>query len=54
MKGGKRTQKAADKNRINEQITGVDEVRLIGTDGEQAGVVSINEALDAAAEAGVD
>ncbi|MBF38695.1 MULTISPECIES: translation initiation factor IF-3 [unclassified Idiomarina] len=54
MKGGKRTQKAADKNRINDQITGVDEVRLIGTDGEQAGVVSINEALDAAAEAGVD
>ncbi|KPD23657.1 translation initiation factor IF-3 [Idiomarina zobellii] len=35
-------------------MTGVDEVRLIGTDGEQAGVVSINEALDAAAEAGVD
>ncbi|WP_300318344.1 translation initiation factor IF-3 [Idiomarina sp.] len=54
MKGGKRTQKAADKNRINDQITGVDEVRLIGTDGEQIGVVSINEALDAAAEAGVD
>ncbi|AVJ56033.1 translation initiation factor IF-3 [Idiomarina sp. OT37-5b] len=54
MKGGKRTQKAADKNRINEQITNVDEVRLIGTDGEQIGVVSINEALDAAAEAGVD
>ncbi|MFD2632958.1 translation initiation factor IF-3 [Idiomarina piscisalsi] len=54
MKGGKRTQKAADKNRINDQIMGVDEVRLIGTDGEQIGVVSINEALDAAAEAGVD
>ncbi|RUO77674.1 translation initiation factor IF-3 [Idiomarina seosinensis] len=53
MKGGKRTQKAADKNRINEDIT-VDEVRLIGTEGEQIGVVSIKEALDAAAEAGVD
>ncbi|WP_404403050.1 translation initiation factor IF-3 [Idiomarina seosinensis] len=53
MKGGKRTQKAADKNRINDEIK-VDEVRLIGTEGEQIGVVSINEALNAAAEAGVD
>ncbi|MGM0481655.1 MAG: translation initiation factor IF-3 [Pseudomonadota bacterium] len=53
MKGGKRTQKAADKNRINDEIK-VDEVRLIGTEGEQIGVVSINEALNAATEAGVD
>ncbi|RUO55574.1 MULTISPECIES: translation initiation factor IF-3 [Pseudidiomarina] len=53
MKGGKRTQKAADKNRINDEIR-VNEVRLIGVEGEQIGVVSIQEALEKAEEAGVD
>ncbi|MBT42446.1 MAG: translation initiation factor IF-3 [Idiomarina sp.] len=53
MKGGKRTQKSADKNRINDEIR-VNEVRLIGTEGEQIGIVSINEALEAAEDAGVD
>ncbi|RUO79240.1 translation initiation factor IF-3 [Pseudidiomarina taiwanensis] len=53
MKGGKRTQKAADKNRINDEIR-VNEVRLIGVEGDQIGVVSIQEALSAADEAGVD
>ncbi|RUO62249.1 translation initiation factor IF-3 [Pseudidiomarina insulisalsae] len=53
MKGGKRTQKAADKNRINEEIR-VNEVRLIGVEGDQIGVVSIQEALAKAEEAGVD
>ncbi|WP_173919974.1 translation initiation factor IF-3 [Pseudidiomarina piscicola] len=53
MKGGKRTQKPADKNRINEDIR-VNEVRLIGVDSEQIGVVSIQEALEKAQEAGVD
>ncbi|MEX1222709.1 translation initiation factor IF-3 [Pseudidiomarina planktonica] len=53
MKGGKRTQKASDKNRINEEIR-LPEVRLIGVEAEQIGIVSLQEALDAAAEAGVD
>lgn len=38
---------------INEGIR-AKEVRLIGADGEQIGVVSINEALDAAREADLD
>ncbi len=48
----KRGQKAAQ-NRLNEEIT-VQEVRLVGSDGEALGVVSITEALDAASEAGMD
>ena len=38
---------------INEGIR-AKEVRLIGADGEQIGIVSINEALDAAREADLD
>ncbi|MDT7525059.1 MULTISPECIES: translation initiation factor IF-3 [Idiomarinaceae] len=53
MKGGKKTQKAGDKNRINEEIR-VKEVRLIGVEGEQIGVVAIQDAINAAEEAGVD
>lgn len=52
IKGGKRGQKV-DKTRINDDITAA-EIRLIDLEGEQAGIVSLNEALDAAAEAGVD
>ena len=39
--------------RINEEIK-VKEVRLIGAEGEQIGVVSIREALDAALRSGFD
>lgn len=52
IKGGKRGQKA-DKTRINDDID-ASEVRLIGLEGEQIGVVSLNEAMDAAESAGVD
>lgn len=41
-------------NRINEEITGVPEVRLTGIDGEAIGVVSIRDAQNLADEAGVD
>ncbi|QWT47707.1 translation initiation factor IF-3 [Azospira inquinata] len=40
-------------HRVNEEIT-VPEVRLIGEEGEQVGVVSIRAALSMAEEAGVD
>lgn len=53
IRGGKKGQSSAQKNRINEEIT-VKEVRLTGLDGEQLGIVSIREALAAAEEAGVD
>ena len=39
--------------RLNEQIT-APEVRLIGAEGEQIGVVSIAEALERAQEVGID
>ncbi|MGQ8365789.1 translation initiation factor IF-3 [Glaciecola sp. 1036] len=52
MKSGA-TKAQSDKARINEEIT-VKEVRLIKADGEQVGVVSIEEALESAVEAGVD
>jgi translation initiation factor IF-3 len=41
------------RNRLNDKITAV-EVRLIGADGEQVGIVSIEEALRAAQSAGED
>ncbi len=40
-------------HRLNEEIT-VPEIRLIGAEGEQVGVVSIRTALQMAEEAGVD
>jgi len=40
-------------NRLNEEII-VDNVRLIGKDGEQIGIVVTNEALNLADEAGLD
>ena len=52
IKGGKKGQKV-DKTRINETIT-ASEVRLIDGEGEQRGVVGLNEALEIAAEAGLD
>ncbi|MCC2615900.1 translation initiation factor IF-3 [Aestuariibacter halophilus] len=42
-----------DKARINDQITSR-EVRLIGKDGEQIGVVTLSEAIDTAEEANLD
>jgi len=45
--------RAAPKAPINENIT-AREVRLIGADGEQIGVVSIDEALRVAEEAKLD
>ncbi|QTH64303.1 translation initiation factor IF-3 [Psychrosphaera ytuae] len=48
----KRGQKAAQ-NRLNEEIT-AQEVRLVGSEGEALGVVSINEALNVAGDAGMD
>ena len=50
---GRPQQPEAPKDNINRAIR-AKEVRLIGADGEQAGVVTIQEALDAAAEAGMD
>nr|WP_086937853.1 translation initiation factor IF-3 [Thaumasiovibrio occultus] len=56
MKGARRSQAPAKQNahRLNEEIRGVREVRLTGIDGEAVGVVSIEEALNAAHDAGVD
>jgi translation initiation factor IF-3 len=44
---------ASKKNRLNNEIT-APEVRLIGEDGEQVGVVPLDEAMEAAAEADLD
>ncbi|MBL8444117.1 MAG: translation initiation factor IF-3 [Zoogloeaceae bacterium] len=41
------------KQRVNEEIT-APEVRLVGDDGEQLGIVSLNAALNIAEEAGLD
>ena len=43
-----------NQHRLNGEIRGVREVRLTGVDGESVGVVSIQEALAAADEAGLD
>ncbi len=48
-----KAQGAKDKARINEEIT-AKEIRLIGKEGEQAGIVSLSEALDAAFVANLD
>ena len=45
--------KADKRNRLNDAINAV-EVRLIGKDGEQVGIVSIEEAQAAATAAGMD
>lgn len=46
-------QPEAPKDRINDAIT-VKEVRLIDPEGEQLGIVSIKQALEQAADAGLD
>ncbi|MEO3680182.1 MULTISPECIES: translation initiation factor IF-3 [Rheinheimera] len=53
MKVGKKTLPANRPNRINEEIN-LPEVRLIGVEGEQLGVVSIAEANRLAEESGAD
>ncbi|HEY9041727.1 MAG TPA: translation initiation factor IF-3 [Rheinheimera sp.] len=53
MKVGKKTLPANRPNRINEEIT-VPEVRLIGLEGEQLGVVRIADAITMAEETGAD
>ncbi|GLX80489.1 translation initiation factor IF-3 [Thalassotalea insulae] len=53
IKGGQRGGQKEPAHRLNELITGT-EVRLIGYDGEAAGIVSLDEAMDRAEEAGVD
>ena len=44
---------APKRNRLNDDIT-APEVRLIGADGEQVGIVSLEEARDAASKASLD
>ncbi|WP_416308669.1 translation initiation factor IF-3 [Neptunicella sp. SCSIO 80796] len=53
MKGANSKGPASDKARINEEID-AKEVRLIGKDGEQAGIVTIDEALTAATQVDLD
>ena len=51
--GRNRVIAAPKRNRLNEDIT-AREVRLIGADGEQAGIVSLDEAKEIASGAGLD
>ncbi len=53
MKSRKRGGPPADEKRINGQIT-AESVRLIGSDGEQVGIVPLEDALARAEEAGLD
>jgi translation initiation factor IF-3 len=48
-----KTKRRRKKNRINDEIA-AQEVRLIGQEGEQIGIVGIAQALAAAEEAGLD
>ncbi|WP_448555605.1 translation initiation factor IF-3 [Thalassotalea montiporae] len=56
IKGGQRGGQKEPAHRLNELITGIpgNEVRLIGYDGEAAGIVTLNEAMNLAEQAGVD
>ncbi|MBD1581340.1 translation initiation factor IF-3 [Pseudoalteromonas sp. S16_S37] len=53
IRGGKKGQTTAQKNRINEEIT-AKEVRLSGVEGQEATIMSLKEAQAIADEAGVD
>jgi translation initiation factor IF-3 len=53
IRGGKKGQTTAQKNRINEEIT-AKEVRLSGVEGQEASIMSLREAQAIADEAGVD
>ncbi|MFQ6370925.1 translation initiation factor IF-3 [Shewanella sp. YIC-542] len=54
MKIKKTAGRQAAPNRINDEITGVSEVRLVGIEGEAIGVVGIRQAQEQADDAGVD
>ncbi|UJF20153.1 translation initiation factor IF-3 [Vibrio sp. SS-MA-C1-2] len=55
MKGARKAPAAKQNaHRLNAEIRGVREVRLNGEDGEALGIVKIDDALAAAAEAGMD
>ncbi len=56
IKNGQRGGQKEPAHRLNELITGIpgNEVRLICFDGEAGGIVSLNEAMNQADEAGVD
>ncbi|MCH1926441.1 translation initiation factor IF-3 [Shewanella sp. C32] len=54
MKIKKTSGRQAAANRINDEITGLSQVRLVGADGEPVGVVGIRQAQEAADEAGLD
>ncbi|MFT5756318.1 MAG: translation initiation factor IF-3 [Alteromonadaceae bacterium] len=56
IKGGQRGGQKEPAHRLNELITGIvgDEVRLIQYDGEPGGIVTLDEAMNQAEEAGVD
>ncbi|GAA5137398.1 translation initiation factor IF-3 [Thalassotalea piscium] len=56
IKNGQKGGQSEPAHRLNELITGIpgNEVRLIKFDGEPGGVVTLNEAMDQAEEAGVD
>ncbi|XPF94695.1 translation initiation factor IF-3 [Colwellia sp. RE-S-Sl-9] len=53
IKGGQRGGQKEPAHRLNELITGT-EVRLIRYDGEAGGIVTLDEAMNQAEEAGVD
>jgi translation initiation factor IF-3 len=56
IKGGQRGGQKEPAHRLNELITGIldNEVRLIKYDGEPGGIVTLDEAMDQAEDAGVD
>ncbi|MBU2870933.1 translation initiation factor IF-3 [Colwellia sp. E2M01] len=56
IKGGQRGGRKEPAHRLNELITDIlnNEVRLIKFDGEPGGIVTLDEAMDQADEAGVD
>ncbi|MDN4501426.1 translation initiation factor IF-3 [Alteromonadaceae bacterium BrNp21-10] len=53
MKGANNKSQVAGKARINDEID-ASEIRLVGKDGEQLGVVTLSEALDLAAQLDLD
>ncbi|MDD1780796.1 translation initiation factor IF-3 [Enterovibrio sp. ZSDZ35] len=54
MKGARKAPVKQNAHRLNDEIRGISEVRLTGLDGEAIGIVSIQEALKTAEDAGVD
>ncbi|MGF1706908.1 translation initiation factor IF-3 [Enterovibrio baiacu] len=54
MKGARKAPVKQHAHRLNDEIRGIDEVRLTGLDGEAIGVVSLQEAMRIAEGEGVD